>query len=156
VLVRKLRELLASDAANVADEARAADPNEVIAVELSERERKMLAWGVVEWRGPARCTDELAIAMGFASVEEVFTHGHLLHEWIRSSTPLRRLDWLRALLLTEIVYASEVLGSGSDWPNTSGIPDEESLHLLRSLQRKIGATGIYSLIGAGFGTRKRK
>lgn len=156
VLVRKARELEASEAANVAGKRSPADPDEVLAVELSDRERKMLSWGVVEWGGPARCTDEMAIAMGFASVEEIFTHGPVLYEWIKSSSPMRRFDWLRALLLTEIVYASQVLGSGSDWPITSGIPDDESLQLLRSLQRKIGATGIYSLVGAGFGTRRKK
>ena len=36
----------------------------------------------------------------------------------------------------------DVVGSGTDWPVTTGFSDELSLHLLRSLQRKVlGAVG---------------
>jgi hypothetical protein len=73
----------------------------------------------------------MALAMGFSSVDDVLTHGDVLREWIVSATPMRRFDWLRALLLTEIVFASNAIGSGLDWPITSGISDHESIALLR-------------------------
>jgi hypothetical protein len=46
-------------------------------------------------------------------------------------------DWRRVLLSVEIVFASDVVGSGLDWRITSGISDEESVGLLRGLQRKL-------------------
>ena len=39
----------------------------LFAVDLEQVEREMLAWGVRDWGGPARCTDVLARAMGFDS-----------------------------------------------------------------------------------------
>ncbi len=38
---------------------------------------------------------------------------------------------------TEVVFASDVVGSGLDWPITTGITDEETIRLLRGLQRKL-------------------
>lgn len=37
----------------------------------------------------------------------------------------------------EIVFASDVFGSGIDWSTTVGRTDEETIRILRSLQRKI-------------------
>jgi hypothetical protein len=41
------------------------------------------------------------------------------------------------LLAAESVFASDVVGSGLDWPTTTGIPDAESIAILRGLQRKL-------------------
>ncbi|QKS21463.1 hypothetical protein HUN58_17345 [Curtobacterium sp. Csp1] len=38
---------------------------------------------------------------------------------------------------TELVFVSDVVGSGTDWETTTGIRDADALRLLRSLQRKI-------------------
>ncbi|GAA3334482.1 hypothetical protein HP467_00430 [Curtobacterium albidum] len=43
----------------------------------------------------------------------------------------------RTLLATELVFVSDVVGSGTDWETTTGIRDADALRLLRSLQRKI-------------------
>lgn len=64
---------------------------------------------------------------------------------------MSQVDWVRTLLATEIVFASDVVGSGLDWPITSGLPDEETMHLLRSVQRKIPKAGA---LGTVFGTRR--
>ena len=45
-------------------------------------------------------------------------------------------DWQRLLLATEVVFASDLIGSGHDWPITTGFADERTIHLLRSIQRK--------------------
>jgi hypothetical protein len=60
-----------------------------------------------------------------------------LRPLIRTGQPLNRRDWRRALIATEIVFASDVFGSGWDWSITTGISDEDTIRILRSLQRKI-------------------
>jgi hypothetical protein len=47
-------------------------------------------------------------------------------------------DWRRALLATEIVFASDVVGAGTDWPITTGLSDQETITILRVIQTKIG------------------
>jgi hypothetical protein len=37
----------------------------------------------------------------------------------------------------EIVFASDYYGSGVIWPTTAGMQDQESIVLLRSIQRKL-------------------
>lgn len=122
---------------------------EPIAVDLSDDERRLLQWGLIEWGGPARCTEELAIAMGFQSVRDLLTDGYRIADDIEAGKPLTQIDWARALLATEIVFASDVVGSGHDWIDTVGMPDELSLRALRSVQRKIPWNGV---VGTVFGT----
>lgn len=128
------------------------DPNELIYVDLNERERFLLRCGMVEWGGPARCTEEMAVALGFASVQSLFDDTDRLIRALDSKQPLSRLDWLRVLLATEVVFASNTLGSGADWSITTGLPDDETIQLLRAVQRTL--TGkVVGLVGHGFGTR---
>jgi hypothetical protein len=47
-------------------------------------------------------------------------------------------DWARILLATEIVFASDLMGSGTEWRTTTGMTDEETINLLRGIQRKLG------------------
>ena len=130
------------------------EPTDILWPDLTGRERRFLRWGIIEWRGPANCTEEMAVAMGFKSVQDLFDCTDRLAEAIASGTPLTAFDWLRVLLATEIVFASNVMGSGVDWSITSGLSDEESLLLLRSAQRKLA--GIGRLLGVAFGTPYRK
>jgi hypothetical protein len=53
-------------------------------------------------------------------------------------------DWVRVVLATEIVFISDVIGSGHDWRHTTGLQDDETLRLLRSIQRKV-PFGTHSL-----------
>jgi hypothetical protein len=129
-------------------------PDELLDPDLSEFEREVLCWGLIEWGGPARCTDEMAVAMGFASVQDLFDHGARLRTAIATRFPLTASDWLRVLLATEIVFASNCVGSGLDWPITSGYSDDESFAALRSIQRKL--PGLGQLLGVAFGTRYRR
>jgi hypothetical protein len=129
-------------------------PTDILSPDLDDLERRLLRWGVIEWGGPARCTDEMAIAMGFSSVQDLFDSTDRLADSIKSGDPLSAADWLRVLLATEIVFASNTIGSGLDWSITSGLSDVESLAALRSVQRKLG--GIGNLLGVAFGTRYRR
>jgi hypothetical protein len=113
------------------------DASERIGVDLTAEEIHLLTAGLREWGGPARCTDRLAVAMGFVDVEDLFRESKSLGRAIRNAEPLLPRDWTRALLATEIVFASDVVGSGWDWRSTVGWSDEQTIHVLRQLQRKL-------------------
>jgi hypothetical protein len=127
---------------------------EFLSPQLDANERRMLRWGVIEWGGPAHCTEEIAVAMGFESVRDLFDSTGRLADALETGSPLAAVDWLRVLLATEIVFASNTIGSGLDWEDTSGMSDQESLATLRSLQRKL--SGVGRLIGVAFGTPYRR
>ena len=97
----------------------------------------MLKRGLLEWGGPAHCTDAMAVAMGFASVRDLFDESHRILDDLAAKRPLSRLDWTRTLLATEIAFASDVMGSGVEWPVTTGLEDWRTLQHLRQLQRKL-------------------
>ncbi|WP_227467774.1 hypothetical protein [Nocardioides lijunqiniae] len=126
------------------------DPSTPIQLRLAEDERALLRAGLNEWGGPARCTEEFALAMGFESVADLFASGGRIGDAILAGVPLSRTDWTRALLATEVVLLSNVIGSGWDWQTTTGFDDAATLSMLRSLQRRIVTGGV---IGEVFGTR---
>jgi hypothetical protein len=104
---------------------------------LTRSERKFLAAGMLEWSGPGRASDELARAMGFENEINLREQGLLLHDALRARDSLTPLDWTRALISTEVCFASDYFGAGVEWPIVTGFSDEESIRLLRSLQRKL-------------------
>ncbi|QKE86072.1 hypothetical protein HL663_12370 [Arthrobacter sp. NEB 688] len=118
---------------------------------LSDDERALLRFGLSEWGGPADCTEEFAVAMGFDNVADLFASGTRIGEAIAAGVPLSRTDWTRALLATEVVFASDVIGSGGDWQITTGFGDEATLGMLRSLQRRM--VMCRGVVGKVFGTR---
>ncbi len=118
--------------------------NDLLDVPLDDDERKVLRSGLLEWGGPARCTHAMALAMGFAGVDDLFSESDRLRALLRDRSPMSQRDWVRVLLATEIVFISDVIGSGHDWSITTGFRDDETLRLLRSLQRKV-PFGTYSL-----------
>ncbi|MFZ2503887.1 MAG: hypothetical protein WAW88_14585 [Nocardioides sp.] len=126
------------------------DPSVPIQFRLDDDERRVLRAGLIEWGGPATCTTELAVAMGYQSLADLFEEGGRIGDAIAEGRPLSRTDWTRALLATEIAFASNVMGSGLEWPITTGFEDEATLKILRSLQRKIVTGGV---VGVTLGTR---
>jgi hypothetical protein len=126
-----------------------------ISFDLTDDERDVLRAGLREWGGPARCTNELAIAMGFASIRDLFTDGKRISAAIAARAPMSAVDWARALLATEIVFASALVGARWDWSATTGWSDEETLTILDGLRRKMIRT-LRPVIGAGLGTRPVK
>ncbi len=117
------------------------DPNEIISIPLTDEERLLLAKGLLEWRGSAACTEKLAIAMGFESVDALFDESKRLRASLENAQPFSRRDWTRVLLATEIVFISDVVGSGSDWQTTTGFSDVKTIQNLRQLQRKLMKAG---------------
>lgn len=120
------------------------DPNEIIEIPLTNEERSLLVEGLLEWGGPAACTDKLAIAMGFESVDALFDESKKLRASLENAQPLSRRDWTRVLMATEIVFISDIVGSGADWQATTGFGDVETIQNLRQLQRKLMKAGALS------------
>lgn len=109
----------------------------MIKIELSGIEKDVLCSGINEWGGPASCSDELAMAMGFTSRSDIHAETPRLIDAIRNTSTLESRDWARVLVATEFVYASDVFGSGLDWRSTTGISDADTIEILRGLQRKL-------------------
>jgi hypothetical protein len=108
-----------------------------VGADLTDDERALLASGLCEWGGPATPTDDIAILIGFESVQTLYAEGRSIARDIRSGEPLTPANWRRALLATELVFGSDLIGSGADWSATTGFTDEESIRLLRNVQRKL-------------------
>src|SRR6266550_6299637 len=121
--------------------------DELVSIALTPDERALLMRGLSEWGGPAQCSDELAIAMGFAGVQDLSSQADRLRDALNKQAPLRSSDWRRTLVATEIVFASDVFGSALDWPTTTGLSDEKTIRLLREVQRKVGAALARSVRG---------
>ena len=124
-----------------------------VQIRLTEEERALLRAGLSEWSGPARCTEELAVAMGFSGVSDLVTQGGRICDALAAGLPLSRTDWVRALLATEVVFISNVVGSGWDWETTTGMTDVKTLERLRGLQQHVVTGGV---VGEVFGTLPRR
>ena len=110
---------------------------EPVDVPLTADERTFLRHGVAEWWGPARCTDALAVALGFQNREHLHEEIQRLRDALEAASPMVPEDWRRLLLAVEVVFASDVVGSGLDWATTTGFSDQESIAVLRGIQRKM-------------------
>jgi hypothetical protein len=126
-----------ADGGGIRDHGSVADPNEMIDFDLTDDERFLLDRGLAEWGGPAYCTDALAVAMGFDSVADLTLQSDRLRQSLRAREPMSRWDWTRVQLATEIVFASDIVGSGVEWHTTTGLDDMRTLDRLRTLQRKL-------------------
>jgi hypothetical protein len=110
---------------------------QALQIDLTDDERSLLRAGLVEWWGPTRPTDALAVAMGFADVEDLSDQVRRLMTAVEGRQPLTMEDWRRVLLATEIAFVDDVFGSGLDWRITTGFADELTITMLRTLQRKM-------------------
>lgn len=114
------------------------EPDEVVNVPLAEEERELLAEALHQWGGPTRPTDAVARVIGFNDVETMHSEGRRIRQLLREGGSLTKLDWQRALVALEIVWASNFYGAANDWEGvTVGWPDERTLPTLRSIQRQL-------------------
>jgi hypothetical protein len=107
------------------------------ALGLDDEEIELLRKGLAEWSGPARPTREFVTAMGFDASASISEQTGSLYDAVKSGLPLARADWVRALLATEVAFASDAVGSGVEWSTTTGWSDAETIVVLRRLQRKL-------------------
>ncbi|WP_369746077.1 hypothetical protein [Paenarthrobacter sp. AMU7] len=82
----------------------------------------------------------MALAMGFRDVADLFAEGERIAGFIRDGQSLTKADWRRALLATEIVFVSSTVGVGLDWSVVTGYQDDETIRILRAIQRKLGGS----------------
>ncbi|MCV7077981.1 hypothetical protein [Mycobacterium szulgai] len=119
--------------------------SELGAVDLSADERMLIIHGLNEYRGSAhRAMPMMAPLVGLSTIEEFRALLQRLIESVESREPLCDLDWARALFLTEISWASDVVGSGLDF--ATNIRDERAAPLLRSIQRKVSTYKRFVLL----------
>jgi hypothetical protein len=116
-------------------------------VNLDQQERDLLSAGLGECGGPARLTNALAFALGFTDETHLLNEAKRIRNLIDDGVPLTPLDAARALAATEIVFASDVFGSGVEWETTTGLSDEDTIRTLRVLQRKLA--GEYTVVADG-------
>ena len=115
------------------------DPSqdELVSLDLTDDETFVLDEGLIQWGGPSRCSEELAVAMGFLGTADLYEQSARIRAALSDRSSISRLDVTRALLATEIVFSSDVMGAGVDWEIVTGLEDVQTLRLLRGLQRKL-------------------
>ena len=109
----------------------------LVELDLSYDERRMLFHGLVDWSGPAECTKSLALAIGFSGLDELEVEGRRIADAIYEGNALPVRDWTRALFSTEVIFASETIGTGTEWGVIQGGTDHYWMDVLRALQQKI-------------------
>ena len=107
---------------------------------LTSSEISFLRRALAEWGGPARCSDELAFGMGFDSKTDLLDRCRSFKAALMNDAPLAPADWARMLLAVEIVFVSDLAGSGVDWRTTTGFSDATTIDTLRLIQRKLAQT----------------
>jgi len=127
----------AARGATVTCDDRRVSSAEPIHVQLNPDEREVLRAGLLDWGGPARPTDAFATAMGFTDAASLSSEARELWQQIDRSSSLTADDWRRVLLAIEVVFVSDVVGSGLDWRFTTGFSDAETIGIVRGLQRKL-------------------
>ncbi|KTR38245.1 hypothetical protein NS263_13945 [Curtobacterium oceanosedimentum] len=106
-------------------------------ISLTEDEVGLLRSGLNEWSGSANLADAPAKALGFTSTDDFFEQSRRVDASLDRNGSMPIDDWRRTLLATEVVFASDIIGSGIEWETTTGVQDAAALQLLRSLQRKL-------------------
>ena len=119
------------------------DGDREVTVDLTDDERYMLVTGLNDWGGPAHGTESLAVAMGFAGLQDFFRERERILARVEAGQPLTIRDWSRALFATELIFASDLLGTGSEWTVIQGGDDGEWMWVLRRLQAKLPASRTF-------------
>jgi hypothetical protein len=125
------------------------NPEDEVWYRLTEREVTVLSYGLLEWGGSAQPTDAFAIAMGFESRLDLLETGHRMLDDIRAGKPMTHLDWTRALLATELVFISNMLGAALDWTALTHLSGEVTLETIRLLQSHLVYHDVYRQVFCG-------
>lgn len=123
----------------------------LIAIDLAERERSFIADGLREWQGSAGWKPLPIEALGLSNWDEFDALTDRLRDAVTRGEPLTELDWARVLFLSEITWASSLVGAALDFEIVTGFSDAEAIAVLRSLQRKISSRRRADLLFPGRG-----
>lgn len=112
---------------------------DVVSIELSDAESDYLTTGLVEWGGPVAMTDPLARVIGFDDAAQFYQFAREMVGRVAGArmVSLTRDEWRSVLIASEINFASDVLGTGTEWEDFSAFTEEETLLAMRTLQRKL-------------------
>jgi hypothetical protein len=111
---------------------------DLVAVDLTDDERDFIVQSLFQWQGPAAGKPFPFQVLGLSSWEQFSKLVVRLERAVASGEALPNLDWARVLFLTEVTFASSLIGSGLDFVFVTAFSDAEAIALLRALQRKIG------------------
>ncbi|WP_162625557.1 hypothetical protein [Mycolicibacterium llatzerense] len=110
----------------------------LVAVELTADEREFIEQTLEEWAASASGKPFPYQVLGLASWEAFGELVFRLIDAVKAGQALTDLDWARVLFLTEVTWASSLVGCGLDFVTMTRFSDVQALGLLRALQRKIG------------------
>ena len=117
---------------------------ELVPIELTDEERKLMVLALNEYGGTAQHTYKLLCpVLGQSNLDEWARLVNRLIEAIRNKEPLSDLDWARALYLTDISFGSTLVGSGLRFGPAA---DEYWFEILRSLQGKVSTYPRFLLL----------
>jgi hypothetical protein len=117
-------------------------------LDLSDDEVELVRQGLLHWGGPARPTDEFAVAMGFDNASDMSRECSAISAVLASRGALGPFDWTRAVLCLEVAFSSDLVGAGYEWSIVTGFTDEFTVRGLRSIQRKL-ARVVFPVIRSG-------
>lgn len=114
-------------------------PAELVAVELSATEREFIAQVLQQWGLSASDAPFPFQILEMSTWEQFGELTRRLQRAVINNESLTDLDWARVMFLTEITWASNLVGSGLDFAIVTRFTDTEAVALLRELQRKISS-----------------
>ncbi|KLO38769.1 hypothetical protein ABW17_20690 [Mycobacterium nebraskense] len=110
--------------------------SDLVAVDLTEREREFIQQALEQWALSAADAPFPYQVLGLSTWEEFGALTLRLERAVTAGELLTNLDWARVLFLTEITWASGLVGAGQDFATVTGFSDTEAVTLLRGLQRR--------------------
>ena len=108
---------------------------ELIEIDLPDDERQFMRTAITEFGGTASNKPFPIKILGVSTADEFDDLLVRLRIAIERGEALSALDWARALLLTEICWASDMIGSGTAF--TQSYPDKQAAPLMRVIQRRL-------------------
>jgi hypothetical protein len=115
------------------------DSSDLVAIALTDNEREFIQQTLEQWALSAASTPFPYQVLGLSTWEEFLTLTGRLEHAVVAGAPLTDLEWARVLFLTEVTWASNLVGSGLDFAIVTRFSDSEAIGLLRGLQRKISS-----------------
>jgi hypothetical protein len=109
---------------------------ELVAIDLTDDEHEFMLRALTEFEGTAGYSPFPIKILGVSTADEFDNLLDRLRRAIWDRKPMSYLDWARAQLLVEMCWASDMIGSGTEF--TYSYRDELAAPLMRSIQRKLG------------------
>jgi hypothetical protein len=112
-------------------------PTELVAIELTDDERDFVEQTLEQWSSSAASRPFPFQVLGLSTWEEFGALTYRLERAAVDGAALTDLDWARLLFLTEVTFASALIGSGTRFTAMTRFSDAQAINVLRGLQRKI-------------------